>query len=76
MFSVLAAAAFSPRTRETPDLLNCSKKLFSLDKRLPSSYQKRQKLVVCRKVLLKCQGHTVQAIGYLKASNDRASQDL
>ena len=54
MFSVLAAATFSPRTRETPDLLSCCKKLFSLDKRLLSSSQKRQKLVVCRKVLFKC----------------------
>ena len=32
MFSVLAAATFSPRTRETPDLLSCCKKLFPLDK--------------------------------------------
>ena len=31
-FSVLAAATFSPRTRETPDLLSCCKKLSSLDR--------------------------------------------
>ena len=37
MFSVLAAATFSPRTRETPDLLSCCKKLFPLDKHLLSS---------------------------------------
>ena len=54
MFSVLAAATFSPRTRETPDLLSCCKKLFPLDNHLLSSSQKRQKLVVCRKVLFKC----------------------
>ena len=54
MFSVLAAATFSPRTRETSDLLSCCKKLFPLDKRLLSSSRKRQKLVVCRKVLFKC----------------------
>ena len=53
MFSVLAAATFSPRTRETSDL-SCCKKLFPLDKRLLSSSRKRQKLVVCRKVLFKC----------------------
>ena len=47
MFSVLAAATFSPRTRETPDLLSCCKKLFSLDKRFLSSSRKQQKLVVC-----------------------------
>ena len=35
--SVLAAATFSPRTRETPDLLSCCKKLFPLDKRLLGS---------------------------------------
>ena len=45
MFSVLAAATFSPRTRETPDLLSCCKKLFPLDNCLLSSSQKRQKLV-------------------------------
>ena len=31
MFSVLAAANFSPCTRETPDLLSCCKKLPRLD---------------------------------------------
>ena len=36
-FSVLAAATFSPRTRETPDLLSCCKKLSALDRRLLSS---------------------------------------
>ena len=54
MFSVLAAATFSPCTGETPDLLSCCKKLFPLDKRLLSSSRKRKKLVVCRKVLFKC----------------------
>ena len=29
-FSVLAAATFSPHTRETPDLLSCCKKLSSI----------------------------------------------
>ena len=43
MFSVLAAATFSPRTRETPDLLSCCKKLFPLDRRLLSSSRKRKK---------------------------------
>ena len=47
MFSVLAAATFSPRTRETSDLLSCCKKLFLLNKRLLSSSRKQQKLVVC-----------------------------
>ena len=47
MFSVLAAATFSPRARETPDLLSCCKKLLPLDKRLLSSSRKWQKLVVC-----------------------------
>ena len=47
MFSILAAATFSPRAQETSDLLSCCKKLFPLDKRLLSSSQKRQKLVVC-----------------------------
>ena len=51
MFSVVAAATFSPRTRETPDLLSCCKKLSPLNKRLLSSSRKQQKLVVCRKVL-------------------------
>ena len=54
MFSVLAAATFSPRTRETPDLLSCCKKLFSLDKSLLSSSRKQQKLAVCQKVFFKC----------------------
>ena len=54
MFSVLAAATFSPRTRETPDLLSRCKKLFPLDKCLLSSSQKRQKLAVCQKVFFKC----------------------
>ena len=54
MFSVLAAATFSLRTRETPDLLSCCKKLFPLDIRLFSSSRKRKKLVVCRKELFKC----------------------
>ena len=35
-FSVLAAATFSPRTRETPDLLSCCKKLSPIDRRLLS----------------------------------------
>ena len=47
MFSVLAAATFSPCTGETPDLLSCCKKLSSLDKRLLSSSRKRKKLVRC-----------------------------
>ena len=54
MFSVLAAATFSLRTRETSDLLSCCKKLFPLDKSLLSCSRKRQKLVACRKVLFKC----------------------
>ena len=49
-FSVQDAATFSLCTRETPDLLSCCKKLSSLDRRLLSSSQKRQKPVVCRKV--------------------------
>ena len=53
VFSILAAATFSPRTRETPDLLSCCKKLSSLDKHLLSSSPKRQKPVVCQKVLFK-----------------------
>ena len=50
-FSVQDAATFSLRTQETPDLLNCCKKLSSLDIRFLSSSQKRQKPVVSRKVL-------------------------
>ena len=46
-FSVLAAATFSPHTRETPDLLACCKKLSPLDRRLLSSSLKRKKPVVC-----------------------------
>ena len=46
-FSVLAAAIFSPHTRETPDLLACCKKLSPLDRRLLSSSLKRKKPVVC-----------------------------
>ena len=49
-FSVQDAATFSPRTRETPDLLSCCKKLSSLDRRLLSSSRKRQKSVVSGKV--------------------------
>ena len=49
-FSVLAAATFSPHTRETPDFLSCCKKLSPIDKRLLSSSLKRQKPVVCQKV--------------------------
>ena len=45
-FSVLAAATFSPHTRETPDLA-CCKKLSPLDRRLLSSSLKRKKPVVC-----------------------------
>ena len=36
-FSVLAAATFSPRARETPDL-SCCKKLSPIDRRLLSSF--------------------------------------
>ena len=46
-FSVLAAATFSPRTRETPDLLSCCKKLSPID---TSPSLKRQKPVVSGKV--------------------------
>ena len=49
-FSVLAAATFSPRTRETPDLLSCCKKLSPIDKRLLSPSLKWQKPVVSGKV--------------------------
>ena len=52
-FSVQDAATFSPRTRETPDLLSCCKKLSSLERRLLSSSGNRQKPVVCRKVHFK-----------------------
>ena len=44
-FSVHDAATFSPRTRETPDLLSCPL----------SPSLKRQKPVVCRKVRFKMQ---------------------
>ena len=54
-FSVLAAATFSPHTRETPDLLSCCKKLSPIDRRLLSPSLKRQKPVVCRKVRFKMQ---------------------
>ena len=54
-FSVLAAATFSPHTRETPDLLNCYKKLSPIDRRLLSPSLKRQKPVVFRKVRFKMQ---------------------
>ena len=56
-FSVLAAATFSPRTRETTDLLSCFKKLspIDIDLRLLSPSLKRQKPVVCRKVRFKMQ---------------------
>ena len=42
-FSVLAAATFSPRTRETPDLLSCCKKLSPIDRRLLSPSLKAAK---------------------------------
>ena len=77
VFSVLAAATFSPRTRETPDLLSCCKKLFPLDRRLLSSSRKQQKLAVCRKgIFQNASARMVPALGYLKASYDRASQDF
>ena len=74
-FSVLAAT-FSPHTRETPDLCSCFKKLSPIDRRLLAPSLKRQKPVVSRKVRFKMLSSYSQAIGYLKASNDRASQDL
>ena len=49
-FSVLAAATFSRRIRETPDLLSCCKKLSPIDRRLLSPSLKRQKSVVSGKV--------------------------
>ena len=49
-FSVLAAATFSPRTRETPGLLSCCKKLSPIDRSLLSPSLKRQKPVVSGKV--------------------------
>ena len=49
-FSVLAAATFSPHTRETPNLLSCCKKLSTINRHLLSSSLKRQKPVVSRKV--------------------------
>ena len=42
-FSVLAPATFSPHTRETPDLLNCCKKLSPIDRCLLSPSLKWQK---------------------------------
>ena len=76
-FSVLTAATFSLHTRETPDLLSCCKKLSPIDRRLLSPSLKRQKPVVCQKVRFKMQrSYSPSAIGYLKASNDRASQYL
>ena len=56
MFSVLAAATFSPHTRETPDLLSCCKKLSPLERHLSSSI-KWKKPVVCQKYVLKCHAH-------------------
>ena len=52
-FSVQDAATFSPRTRETSNLLSCCKKLSSLERRLISSSGNQQKPVVCRKVRFK-----------------------
>ena len=52
-FSVLAAATFSPHTRETPDLCSCFKKLSPIDRRLLAPSLKRQKPVVSRKVRFK-----------------------
>ena len=52
-FSVLAAATFSPHTRETSDLCSCFKKLSPIDRRLLSPSLKRQKPVMCRKVRFK-----------------------
>ena len=49
-FSVQDAATFSPRTRETPDLLSCCKKLSPIDRRILSPSLKRQKPVVSGKV--------------------------
>ena len=49
------AATFSPRTRETPDLVCCCKNLSPIDRRLLSPSLKRQKPVVCRKVRFKMQ---------------------
>ena len=75
-FSVQDAATFSPRTRETPDLLSCCKKFSSLDRRLLSSSRNLKSLWCAKKYVSKCYIQIVQALGYLKASNDRASQDL
>ena len=75
-FSVLAAATFSPHTRETPDLLACCKKLSPLDRRLLSSSLKRKSPWCAKKYVLKCHAPIVQALGNLKALNDRPSQDL
>ena len=68
-FSVLAADTFPLHTQEIPDLLGYCKKLSPLNRSLLSSCQKRQKYAVFRKV-------RYEMLGYLKASNDRASQDL
>ena len=54
-FSVLAAATFSPHTRETPDLCSCFKKLSPIDRRILAPSLKQQKPVVCRKVRFKMQ---------------------
>ena len=52
-FSVLAAATFSPHTRETPDLLTCCKKLSPINRLLLSPSLKLQKPVVNQKVRFK-----------------------
>ena len=44
-FSVLAAATFSPHTRETPDLLSCCKKFSPINRHLLSPFPKRKKPV-------------------------------
>ena len=72
-FSVLAAATFTPHTRETPDLLSCCKKLSPIDKHLLSSSIKQQKPVVSQKV---CFETLSSSLGNLKALNVRASQHL
>ena len=75
-FSVLDAATLSPHT---PDLLSCCKKLSPID-RLTSSFSFSKAAKACgvpKSTFQKCSAHIiVQALGYLKASNVRASQYL
>ena len=75
-FSVQDAATFSPRTQETPDLRNCCKSCLLSIYVFFLPLKSSKSLWCAKKYVSKCYVQIVQALGYLKASNDGASQDL